>query len=900
MSSLSDFARGGAVGAGTGSTSDSPPGSPREASSSLLPVILPSGASGITGGEISALGIPSLASSGPRGDPMATPRQLDGYMHGVETDHGSVDTGDWHDTLETTTGSMGGESSSNVVRVFVVEGGAGKDMCCGQVGANGSRFCTKNPSDCGYKTHRDKKAKVKPGYVYVGSGKNETAWLSWCTPVEVFGGKASQLNALNLTGSQFCRFGETLHGLYVGGKVDMASVEWDAVLKEVTLPLDFGGTPRKVQFSKTTGAFESTGLSNWMNFDTPGSEPGSEGADGSLDRSSEDEYKLMEKVTNLTINAEFLKTAFEDLASTQGKHSTEFGDLFKTLGSQIHDVSVRLGENIGFVGSTQDTAWNGITLLHETLETARKQQSYLIDLEVRKRVDSAIQDKIQLLSSRHQADTKVLIDEAMGRGKQDREANDRLIARQIKLLQDKDAHREADNDRIWADIQDLKTDVKNLQDQIKSLPAGFSADWKLVFEFFIRNTKVSNPPVVGGALEDTVDKNSKDISKLIADVGSGANVSASSSAPSLSSMFTPNATGTMSSNGPLATLSAQVLNLQERLASKAVIIDDTTFSTLKGTTQWALANLPSSPEHALVCVDVVSLLHSIGREYATTAETRESIYQNKRAGVSTMALTVSSSFQTVLPQIMGKCSRSTTEDSGLMLPCASKYSEWADSTEGMSTGIKPQIMDGLITQRSVYQEAIRELGHSHPVGAAMANKLLQRSYDFAIKMLGMIDTMWTEYSSRSGEIQGHEAWIVISGVVRQLFRELRVVRRPGAAAIPGSSSSIGSTWWHVLQTHRIMDEFDAVDIRRHHSILPVFTSHLDRYRVTKTTHAGLVTQVKKIDTLLTAVSAKVERINGTRGNAAGRGGRGGGGRGGGDDGGGSRRLLRLLIGRRRL
>jgi hypothetical protein len=327
--------------------------------------------------------------------------------------------------------------------------------------------------------------------------------------------------------------------------------------------------------------------------------------------------------------------------------------------------------------------------------------------------------------------------------------------------------------------------------------------------------------------------------------------------------------------GPLAALTAQVLNLQERLASKAVMTDETTFRTLKGTNQWAAANLPSSPEHALVCVDVVSLLHSIGREHAATAETRESIYQNKRAGASTMALAVSSSFQTRLPQIMGKCSKTTSEDSGLMLPCASKHSEWTNSTDGMNTGVKPQILDGLITQRSVHQEAIRELSHSHPAGAAMASKLLQRSCDFAIKILGVIDTMWTEHASHSGEIQGHMAWIVASGVVRQLFGDLRTVRRPGAAAVPGSASSIRSTWWHVLQTHRIMDEFDAVDIRRHPSIIPVFASHLDCCPVTKTSYAGLVTQVKKIDFLLTTVSAKVERINGARGNAGGRGGRGG-------------------------
>jgi hypothetical protein len=276
-------------------------------------------------------------------------------------------------------------------------------------------------------------------------------------------------------------------------------------------------------------------------------------------------------------------------------------------------------------------------------------------------------------------------------------------------------------------------------------------------------------------------------------------------------------------------------------------------------------------------VDVVVLLHSIGREFATTEETRDTLYQNKRAGVSTMAITVSSSFQTVLPQIMGKGSRTTGEDSGLTLPCATKYSEWFDNSEGIPTGIKPRILEGLATQRAIYEEAIRELAYTHPVGAAMASQLLQRSYDFAIMLLGLIDTMWNEYMSRSGEITPAEAWLVICAVIRQLFREFRSVRRPGAAVIPGTPNSVGTMWWYVLQTHRIMDEFAAVQIRRHHSIIPVFTSHLDRHRVTKSTHSALASQVKKIDATLTSVQATVNRLAGARGNG---GGRGGGGRGG--------------------
>jgi hypothetical protein len=116
-----------------------------------------------------------------------------------------------------------------------------------------------------------------------------------------------------------------------------------------------------------------------------------------------------------------------------------------------------------------------------------------------------------------------------------------------------------------------------------------------------------------------------------------------------------------------------------------------------GTTKWVVANLPSASEKALICVDVVSLLHSIVREFATIDETRDTLYQNKRAGVSTMAITVSSSFQTVLPQIMGKSSRAGGEDSGLTLPCAAKYPRVHTRKE---LPVPKLVEEGLATQKA--------------------------------------------------------------------------------------------------------------------------------------------------------------------------------------------------------
>jgi hypothetical protein len=874
MSSLADLARGGAVDSGTNPTSTGSPGSPRDgASASLLPHIGPTGSIGAVGVSGEARGMlnnPSLTAGGLRSNAMSTPRQLDRFMHDVEGNMDDMTAEDWHDTAESTIGSMGGESNKGVVKVYVVVKGAGIDFCCGPIGANSARFCTSHPNECGYKSHVDKKAGVMPGHVYLGSeaGKKNSGWVSWCMPIKVFGGKENQLSALGLNGPQFRRFGETLLGIQSGGKVDMAHVSWDPILKEIKQPLNYGGTPRKVQFRKQDqDAIESTGLSNWMTLDTPGSEIG--GGEEGMDPSVEDDFLQIEKLTNVTANAEVLKSAIEQLNSNQGKSSSELGEVISSLSAQIHDVSVRLGNNPGFVGSPHDSAWNGITDVYDKIEASERLYETRTSRLVADSLRSSVQTEFELqLAGGHM---QGIIAQEVKRATEQAQAQIHdMTSTVIKDLQVKNQALQDKTQKLEADVRALKLNAP------KALPNDFGEDWKLVFEFFVRNTIAANPPRVGGKLEAAVSKNSLDI----ADLASGVSNDSSASLPagnSFARKFTLGSapSGPSPSTGMLATLQTQVLDLQARLESKAVSIDDYTFPTLSGTSKWAVANLPSSPEKALICVDVVTLLHSIGREFATTDETRDTIYQNKRAGVSSMAITVSSSFQTVLPQIMGKSSRTSGEDSGLTLPCASKYTEWFDNSEGIPTGTKPRIQEGLATQKAVYEEAIRELAYTHPVGAAMASKLLQRSFDFATLLLGMIDTMWNEYASRSGEIQPSEAWLVICAVVRQLFREFRNVRRPGAAVVPGTQASVGTTWWYVLQTHRIMDEFAAVDIRRHHSIIPVFTSHLDRHRVTKSSHATLVNQVKKMEVLVGTLNTSVNKINGARGNAGGRGGRGG-------------------------
>jgi hypothetical protein len=88
---------------------------------------------------------------------------------------------------------------------------------------------------------------------------------------------------------------------------------------------------------------------------------------------------------------------------------------------------------------------------------------------------------------------------------------------------------------------------------------------------------------------------------------------------------------------------------------------------------WVTHHLSSEPDQALVCLDAPTLLHNIFREFSANPETHEALYQNKKAGIYNFTLTLHSSPDTVLPEILGKSTMVGAEDTGLLLPCAKSY-----------------------------------------------------------------------------------------------------------------------------------------------------------------------------------------------------------------------------------
>jgi hypothetical protein len=61
-----------------------------------------------------------------------------------------------------------------------------------------------------------------------------------------------------------------------------------------------------------------------------------------------------------------------------------------------------------------------------------------------------------------------------------------------------------------------------------------------------------------------------------------------------------------------------------------------------------------------------------------------------------------------------------------------------------------------------------------------------------------------------------------------------------------------------------MVEFMATEFRRYPAITPVFTSHLDRFHVTKSAHTALKTSYKVLKTQVGVLDDLVKRLQGSR------------------------------------
>jgi hypothetical protein len=96
----------------------------------------------------------------------------------------------------------------------------------------------------------------------------------------------------------------------------------------------------------------------------------------------------------------------------------------------------------------------------------------------------------------------------------------------------------------------------------------------------------------------------------------------------------PEQPGATSPSDQVINMKKEIADLRDRISSNSVSIDSFIFPSLGKTVAWCIQHLPGDVDQALVCPDAPSLLHGIGHKFSSNQDTRESLYQNKKAGIS--------------------------------------------------------------------------------------------------------------------------------------------------------------------------------------------------------------------------------------------------------------------------
>jgi hypothetical protein len=400
----------------------------------------------------------------------------------------------------------------------------------------------------------------------------------------------------------------------------------------------------------------------------------------------------------LSINLKLMRMNFETLERRLTKGLVSYEEALKSLGSQVHETRVQVVKYSGIYTSGEESVWEGIAGVHVKMDS--------MESMLRSEILSEIMPIIGCIKSNAAAGTSALVNWEVS-----------LATRQLssELQPARHEHHVA--------ISSLESDFNRLVGLVGllsrshicgALSSDFPTDWELVLDFLGRHTSPGSGRV-GDKIEDCVAR---------FDV-----------VPSLPGGLWPQRSltekpGTIPTSDQVINMKKDIADLRDRISSNSVSIDSFIFLSLGKTPAWCIQHLPGDVDQALVCIGAPSLLHGIGREFLSNQDTREWLYQNKKAGISSFALTLHSSFSTVLPEILVKSITVSVEDNGLLLPYAKTYKDWFCNENGVNTGVKTQILSELEHQRAIHDEVLTNLAVTHPVGAQLGRLLLQRSCAF--------------------------------------------------------------------------------------------------------------------------------------------------------------------------
>ena len=97
--------------------------------------------------------------------------------------------------------------------------------------------------------------------------------------------------------------------------------------------------------------------------------------------------------------------------------------------------------------------------------------------------------------------------------------------------------------------------------------------------------------------------------------------------------------------------------------------------------------------------------------------------------------------------------------------------------------------------------------------------------------------------SSAGQSSTKEAWLLVCSCVRSFSQQLEKVRSPASASSDDPSALAGANLWAMVQTHRVLQEFMASQLRSHSSIAGIINYHVFKIMVPLSAHSALKEEI---------------------------------------------------------
>ena len=701
--------------------------------------------------------------------------------------------------------SVSGKSGGvDTVGVFVVDDGL-HSICLGQVGALGEKFCTlpclSGSTSCSVKSHSNK-ADVRRNHIFIkapDSGRSRNA--AFVSPMlnisEVDDEKLVLLQELSLSVKTWNRIFLGFENVSDAPKAKFLEYCQECG-EDFKAPFTAVKKRRAAVISSPTVEFAKAALETI---------PLNPFIDGKFQFFTEEQDAEFRKSwSNLVKAIEILRTDVPKLDSRVKRTRVELEIAIDGVESSVELLSTDVGRDPGIDhGAPVTTVWSGIQL---AIGASQEAQKLVGNLEL------ALSQTVQDVKTQ-------TTDTASSIGTLRNEVN--LVSSHVHQV-----------------LHDLKTTVApSLEKLIQCYNIGAGSTNQPLGDVLARLRNLESLSVggnfAGGPPSETLNS-------------SIFGTRETSSTPDLARSVTKLTT-------EIKLLNDLYSNLDDKLHSNSVQIDDFTFGSRTDTEKWVRQHVPGHEPDGFH--DIMTLLQLVSDPHISFKEGMDEAYLSSKVGFnSSSSARNAHSFKCELPDVFGKIT--VGGDKGFPLPALKSYKIW-NPNDGVSGTRRTT------TQSLKFQVENIKTMMTHYYGTSkayhLAYTMLSKSHSFWIALANWMDEFHLKLTVVSC-CAADEAWLLVASCVRAVFRELRRVRicAQEAEKLPDKGVSCALFLWGNLQAHRIMDQFLIHSFEGHPVITPVINMHLFQHRVPVSVHNAQKAKVAAMEKLLGELRRDVDRL----------------------------------------